>query len=128
MHITRIVLKRNDLMLNCSNCNSNHAKCNNTLAIRLFSVLFSFFLVIRASTHTREAAYALGRYCAIGFFNHMIIPSCDWLVIHVKIMVIIFIYYFLQPFAVVGCVRCVTICRVGLYADFIKSPFLGCFS
>ena len=53
------------------------------------------------------------------FFNHLIIPSCDWLIIHVKIMVIIFIYYFLQPFAVVGCVRRVTICRVGFYARIL---------
>ena len=78
--------------------------------------------------HTCKAACALGRCCAISFFNHMIITSCDWLVIHVKIMAIVFIYHFLQPFDVVGCVRRVTICRVSLYADFIKSPFWGCFS
>ena len=42
-------------------------------------------------------------------------------------MAIISVYYFLQPFDVVGCVRHVTICRVGLYADFMKSPFRGCF-
>ena len=73
--------------------------------------------------HTRKAACALGRCSAIGFFNHMIISSCDWLVINVKIMVINFSDYFLQPFDVVGCVQRVTICRVGLYADFIKSSF-----
>ena len=48
--------------------------------------------------HTRKAACVLGRCCAIGFFNHMIIISCDWLVIHVKIMVIIFINYFFATF------------------------------
>ena len=77
--------------------------------------------------HTRKAACVLGRCCAIGFFRHMIIPSYDWLVIHVKTMASIFIYNFLQPFDVVGCAQRVTICRVVLYADFIKSRFRAVF-
>ena len=69
---------------------------------------------------------------AIGFFNRMIITGYDWLVIHLKVMAIVFIYYFVQPLGVIGCVlcttvRCVTICRFGLYANFYKSIVLGLF-
>ena len=42
-------------------------------------------------------------------------------------MVIIFIYYLAQPFAVIMCVHHVTICRVGLYVDFYKITILGLF-
>ena len=92
-----------------------------------FSALFSLFLTRRASTHARKAACVHGCCCAIVFFNQVIITGCDWLVIHVKIMVIIFIYYSLQPFAVIGCVLRVTISRVGLYVDVYKITVLGLF-
>ena len=84
-----------------------------------FAFFLFFFLTIRASTHTKQHE-RMDVVCAVGFFNHMIITGCDWLVIHVEVMVIIFIYYFVQPFAVIGFIRCVTICRVGLYLDFYK--------
>ena len=42
-------------------------------------------------------------------------------------MVIIFIYCLAQPFAVIVCVRHVTIRRVGLYVDFYKITILGLF-
>ena len=48
--------------------------------------------------HTPKAACVRGRCHTIGVFNNMIITGCDWLVLYVKIMVIIFIYYFVQPF------------------------------
>ena len=71
-----------------------------------FAFFCSFLLFSRDKSvhaHTKQHV-RLDAVALLVFFNHTIIPSCDWLVIHVKIMVIIFIYYFLQPFAVVGCV------------------------
>ena len=46
--------------------------------------------------------------------------ACDWLVIHVKVIVINFFYYFAQPFLVIRCARHLTICRVGLYTHFFR--------
>ena len=92
-------------------------------------VLFCHDKSVHTHTQSSMCAWTLLRYWFFQSHNHnKLITSCDWLVIHRKIMAIIFIYYFLQPFAVVGCVRHVTICRVGLYTDFIKLPFWGCFS
>ena len=70
-----------------------------------FCSFLLFFFMIRASKHTRKAACVQGCCGAIGFLYNMIIPDYDWLVTYVKIMAIIFVYYFAQPFAVIGCVR-----------------------
>ena len=96
-------------------------KCNQTSTFCLF-FLFLFFSHDK-SLHAKQH----GCCYAIGFFNHMIITGCDWLVIHVKIMVITFIYCFVQPFAVIGCVLGITICRIDLYVNFYKIIVLGLF-
>ena len=77
-----------------------------------------------------------------GFFNHLIITVCDWLVKHVIACVFMLVTYNLtcSLFALViplvkfkifylfssatfcsnRCIQCVMICRVGLYASFCK--------